>query len=202
MYRPTNEPNYIARKTVIPTVIPFTHHTKEEAEKGKGKIGFSWFKFFLFIISIGAIVAAYVLKVLPEGIIGTVVGIAGIALLVITSLSWLWNVIRIKHHYFEFYDSYVVEKWGVFVKTSHKTIFPRIIEVKTTKRLLNYGNVEVNVVGPRGDLDNLTNIARPKVLCDFLEYHMLGEAAVENISNNPYIAATDGNIFGAAVDTN
>lgn len=200
MYRPTNEPNYIARKSTIPAIIPFTHPTKVEGgdkkeDKCKGKAKFGWIRFLLFLLSVGAILAAYVLKVLPEGIIGTVAGIAGIALCAITFISGMWNLLRIKHHYFEFYDSYVIEKWGILTKHSKKTIFPKIVSVSTNKHLLNYGNVIVDVVGPIGDLNNLINISSPNVLRDFLQYHMLNEAAVENISNNPYIAATDG-VFG------
>ena len=48
MYRPTNEPNYIARKSTIPAIVPFSHPTKVEGgkeDKCKGKAKFGWIRF-------------------------------------------------------------------------------------------------------------------------------------------------------------
>ena len=98
--------------------------------------------------------------------------------------------IIIRHKYVEFYDTCVVEKWGVFFKHSKKTVFPEVTAVKTYKNILGYGNVFIDVVGP-WDV-NLRDMARPEDVREYLVLHMLNSAAVENISNNPYIAAIDG----------
>lgn len=173
MYRPTNEPNYVARKSTLPA--------------------YRWWIILFLILSIGAVIAAFVLK-LFEGIVATAVGFGGIGLLAFTLLVLICKLIVLRHKYIEFYDSYVIEKWGVFNKHSKKTIFPKIVSVSTNKNILGYGNVNIDVVGPSWDV-SFHDIVRPNELRDFLEYHMLSEAAIENISNNPYIAATDG-IFG------
>jgi hypothetical protein len=172
MYRPTNEPNYVARKSTIPA--------------------YRWWLILFFVISVGAIAASFLLGL--EEKINNIVRIAGIALLALTVLIITCKLIVLKHKYIEFYDSYVVEKWGVFNKHSKKTVFPKIVSVSTNKNILGYGNVNIDVVGPSWDV-KFEAIARPNELRDFLRYHMLSEAAIENISNNPYIAATDG-VFG------
>ena len=125
--------------------------------------------------------------------------------------SWLvglgvWCVIPISiiitkyiiygHQYVEFYDDYVVQKTGVFFKTSKKTAFPEVTGVRTYKNILGYGNVYIDAVGPwdvEGDL--LKKIARPEDLREYLVDHMINSAAVENISNNPYLAALTAKIF-------
>ena len=172
MYRPTNEPNYVARKSTLPA--------------------YRWWIILFFVISVGALVASFFLK-LSENVL-MIVRIASIALLAFTLLVLLCKLIVLRHKYIEFYDSYVIEKWGVFNKHSKKTIFPKIVSVSTNKNILGYGNVLIDVVGPSWDV-SFDAIVRPNELRDFLEYHMLSEAAIENISNNPYIAATDG-MFG------
>ena len=100
------------------------------------------------------------------------------------------KIIILTHKYIEFYDTYVIERSGVFVKHTKKTVFPEVTAVTTQKNILGYGDVYIDVVGP-WDI-SFDDIRRPDDLRDYLVYHMLNNAAVENISNNPYIAATDG----------
>ena len=100
------------------------------------------------------------------------------------------KIIVLRHQYIEFYDTFVVEKSGVFFKKSKKTIFPEVTGVNTYKNIFGYGNVHIEVVGP-WDID-YEDVARPDDLRSYLVNHMLNTAAIENISNNPYIAATDG----------
>ena len=171
MYRPINEPNYVARTTTIPLYVNF------------------W-TFLFTILSVGAVLAAFVLKVLPEGIITTAVGIAGIAIFAILFFVLMCKTLKRRYHYYEFYDNYVIEKEGIIRKYSKKFIFPKIVTITTNKHILNWGDVTINVAGTTGD-KTYPNIARPNVLRDFLEYHMLNAAAIENISNNPYLASSD-----------
>ena len=102
----------------------------------------------------------------------------------------LVKIIILKHKFIEFYDTYVIERTGVFFKHTKKTVFPEVTAVTTYKNILGYGDVYIDVVGP-WDV-TFDRMARPDDLRDYLVYHMLNNAAVENISNNPYIAATDG----------
>ena len=103
---------------------------------------------------------------------------------------YIVKIIILKHKYIEFYDTFVIERTGVFVKHTKKTVFPEVTAVTTKKNILGYGDVYIDVVGP-WDI-TFDKMARPDDLRDYLVYHMLNSAAVENISNNPYIAATDG----------
>ncbi len=140
MARYRYEPNYVARKSILPA--------------------FKWWRilFFWLIIPLILLVA---------------------------------HIIRLRYQYIEFYDSYVIQRSGVFTKHSKKTIFPKITSVTTKKNILGFGDVNIDVVGPNWDVE-LKAITRPDELRDFLEYHMLSSAALESISNNPYISATDG----------
>ena len=100
------------------------------------------------------------------------------------------KIIVLRCKYIEFYDNCVIERWGVFNKHTKKTVFPEVTAVTTQKNILGYGDVFIDVVGP-WDV-SFNDMSRPDDLRDYLVYHMLNAAAVENISNNPYIAATDG----------
>ena len=100
------------------------------------------------------------------------------------------KIIILKCKCIEFYDSYVIERSGVFTKHTKKSVFPEVTSVTTKKNILGYGDVYIDVIGP-WDV-SFDDMRRPDDLRDYLVYHMLNAAAVENISNNPYIAATDG----------
>ncbi len=102
--------------------------------------------------------------------------------------------ICIRFQYVEFYDSYVIQKRGVFYKQSRKTIFPQASRVSVRKHLFNYGDVEIDVVGP-WDVD-LTGIARPEDVREYLIDHMISPSSVDGLSSNPYIAA-----LGVSADT-
>ncbi|MBQ9070904.1 MAG: hypothetical protein IJY23_06120 [Clostridia bacterium] len=164
-----------------------------------------WWNVVFFFVLIPAIIP--VLKILPNfvpaldkiltPIVDKILGeylsnwLIVLALWAIVPISIIVvKIIIIRHKYIEFYDTCVVEKTGVFFKHSKKTVFPEVTAVKTYKNILGYGKVHVDVVGP-WDID-FEKMARPEDLREYLVHHMLNTAAVENISNNPYIAATDG----------
>ena len=107
-------------------------------------------------------------------------------------IAMIWTLIIIRCNYIEFYDSYVIQKKGVIFRESKKTIFPQITAVKTSRNFFGYGDVIIDVVGP-WDVD-LTKIKRPEDVREYLVDHMVNSVAVENLGNNPYIAAL-GNIF-------
>ena len=106
--------------------------------------------------------------------------------LVIPLISLIAHIIRLKCTYIEFYDSYYIKKWGVFVKRTQKVIFPKITSISTTKYILGHGDVHIDTVGKIGD-EVFEKISHPDDLRDFLEYNMLSESAIENFSNNPYL---------------
>ncbi len=156
-------PNYIARKSVFPAFA-------------------IWRLLALIVFTVLAIVAWN--KNLIISIV--CIAVAAFALTVI-----ICHVVVLRCHTIEFYDAHVIEKWGVFVRNSKKTIFPRITGVSTRRNILGYGNIYIDVVGPTWDI-SFKKMSKPNRLRNFLSYYMLTDAAIENISSNPYIAATDG----------
>ena len=168
----------------------------KNCEKGKegrrGKTVAALIFIFLVVVCVAVcLLLAPVGELFSKFVLGNGWVILGLWCLV-PLIFWLTNIIILTHDYFEFYDTYVIERYGVFVKRTKKTVFPEITTLWTKKKfLLGYGDVHIDVVGP-WDIDFLLDIRRPDDLRDYLEYHMINNAAVENISNNPYIAATDG----------
>ena len=172
-------PNFIARKTNWLAIL-------------------NWWFLFFFVVE--ALLVVCHLKLIPielptMAIFGmkwslwTVI-LAGWTLLFLIGLIWALVVIRCD--YIEFYDDYVSQKKGVIFRKSKKTIVPQITAVTTRRNILGYGDVEIDVVGP-WDV-SLTKLKRPEDVREYLVDHMVNSVAVENIGNNPYIAAI-GNIF-------
>ncbi len=156
-------PNYIARKSIFPA--------------------FALWRLCALIVFVTLSILLWNSKPLVAYIS---VLLAAIPLIVI-----ICHIVILRCHTIEFFDGYVIEKWGVFIRNSKKTVFPRITGVSTRRNILGYGNIYIDVVGPAWDI-NFKKMARPNKLRNFLSYYMLTNSALENISNNPYIAATDG----------
>ena len=155
----------------------------------------SWWNVLFMIILIPATVAVlyFLVPALGEKIVNEWLANWWIVLglwCVFPIMICLVQIIILSHKYIEFYDNCVIERWGVFNKRTKKTVFPEVTAVTTQKNILGYGDVYIDVVGP-WDV-KFDDMSRPDDLRDYLVYHMLNSAAVENISNNPYIAATDG----------
>ena len=160
------QPNYIARKTKW--------------------LAWDWWNIVFFIIAIPTafIIAHFTLKdMLPWLLLLAIWSVVPASIIIV-------KLVILRFTYVEFYDDHVVEKSGVFFKRSKKTVFPEVVAVNTYKNILGYGDVHIDVVGP-WDVD-LKKISRPEDLREYLVEHMLNTTALENISNNPYIAATDG----------
>ena len=164
-------PNYIARKSIWPALL-------------------SW-RSILLIASIALAVVVNMLNSGEEGSVFGIISYAAYGLIGISALIMLWRIIQLRCHTIEFYNSCVVEKWGVLVRNSKKTVFPRIKAMSTRRNILGYGNIYIDVVGPAWDI-SFRKMARPNKLRNFLSYYMLTDTTLEGISSNPYIAATDG----------
>lgn len=172
-------PNYIARKTGWIAIL-------------------NWW--FLSFFAVEALLVVAHLNIIPISvpriyIFGMDLGMWTVVLACWTLLflvAMIWTLVIIRCNYIEFYDDYVIEKKGVIFRNSKKTIFPQIVSVKTRRNILGYGNVEIDVVGP-WDV-NLAKLKRPEDVREYLVDHMVNSVAVENIGNNPYIAAM-ANIF-------
>ena len=104
-------------------------------------------------------------------------------------ILYVCALIRIKCHYVEFYDTYVIQRRGVFWKRSKKCVFPHTTRVSVRRHFFNYGDIQVDVIGPCAWDVDLTGYARPDDVRDYLVDHMIDPATVESISSNPYIAA-------------
>lgn len=164
-------PNYVARKSIWPAIL-------------------SW-RTILLIISIAAVVVVSMLKGDSPTTLMSILEIASYVLLGISALLMIWRISWLRLHTIEFYNGCVIEKWGIIIRHSKKTVFPRITAMSTRRNILGYGNIYIDVVGPAWDI-SFRQMARPNKLRNFLSYYMLTDSAVESIGSNPYIAATDG----------
>ncbi len=162
-YKPT--PNYIARKSIFPAFWTV-----------QGIV-------FLVLLVVTIISLILSLSWVVTAICGAV---SAICFLIVLS-----HIVRLRFHTIEFYNGHVIEKWGVFIRNSRKTVFPRITGISTRRNILGYGDIFIDVVGPSWDI-SFRAMSRPNKLRNFLSYYMLTDSAIENISSNPYIAATDG----------
>ncbi len=172
-------PNYIARKTEWFAI-------------------FNWS--FLICLLMEALLVVWQLGFIPITLPDITINGVTRNLLTIILACWsgvfvvifFWKLIVVRCDYVEFYDDYVIVKKGVIFRKSEKKIFPQILSVRTHRNILGYGTVDIDVVGP-WDLD-LSKRKRPEDLREYLVDHMVNSVAVENIGNNPYIAAM-ANIF-------
>jgi hypothetical protein len=164
-------PNYVARKSIWPAIL-------------------SW-RFLAMLISIVAAVVLNMLSKSSEGSLYSYLVYASYGLIGFFALAVLIKIIKLRCHTIEFYNGCVIEKWGIIIRNSKKTVFPRITAMSTRRNILGYGNIYIDVVGPAWDI-SFRQMARPNRLRNFLSYYMLSDSAVDTISNNPYIAATDG----------
>ena len=173
-------PNFIARKTNWIAILNW------------------WFLFFLLVEAFLVVCHLNVLPItLPSiTLMGKEFGLWTVILAVWTLIfviAMIWTLIVIRCNYIEFYDSYVIQRKGVIFRKSKKTIFPQVISVTTHRNILGYGSVDIDVVGP-WDVE-LTKLKRPEDVREYLVDHMVNSVAVENIGNNPYIAALANSIF-------
>ena len=166
MARYSREPNYVARKTMW--------------------LAWDWWNILFGMLLIPTLIIVCYIRytdMLPWLLIFAIWYVIPISIVLV-------KIIIVRHKYVEFYDSYVVEKSGVFFKKIKKSVFPEVTAVHTNKNILGYGDVHIDVVGP-WDID-LKDMSRPDDIREYLVNHMLNTAAIESLSNNPYIAATDG----------
>lgn len=88
---------------------------------------------------------------------------------------FIWHVIVLKCQYTEFYDSYVIKKWGVFDKDHERCMFPKILSCHVSQtfwgRVFGYGDVHVDAIG-KWDVD-LHNIKRPHFVRKYLDNHFI-----------------------------
>lgn len=102
--------------------------------------------------------------------------------LIIPTILIIADIIKLKCQDVEFYDSYVIQKSGVFNKTEKKTIFPKITGVNCTVNFFGFGDVNVDVIG-KWDV-SLTAVSKPRELRSFLESRMVDSSAVDAIGSS------------------
>ena len=90
--------------------------------------------------------------------------------------AWAPMAIKAKSEKVEFYDDYIVEKKGVFHKSSQTYVNPGIVTVSTEQtfcgRFWNYGDVKMSVIGKPLNVD-LTYVKRPKKLKAYLDTKLI-----------------------------
>lgn len=91
--------------------------------------------------------------------------------LIIPLIVMAIRIIILKNERVEFYDNYVIIRWGVLSKNERKSAFLGVNAVSIRQSLLgrmfNYGDVDVDMVG-RWDVD-LEGISYPAGLKHYLE---------------------------------
>ena len=105
--------------------------------------------------------------------------------LIVPTIMIIVDIVKYKHDYIEFYDSYVVHKFGVIAKNEKRSIFPTVLSVSVYRTfwgaVFNYASIKVDVIGSF-DL-SLCNISNPDGLKSYLESKIMNNSQVKNISN-------------------
>ena len=95
--------------------------------------------------------------------------------LIIPLIMIIVDVVKLKHQYVEFYDSFVIKKKGVFNKTEERCMFPKVLSCHVYRsfwgRVFNYGDIRVDAIG-KWDVD-LIGIKRPLYVRKYLENHFI-----------------------------
>ena len=95
--------------------------------------------------------------------------------LIVPLIMIIVDVVKLRHQYVEFYDSFVIKKYGVFNKREEKCMFPKILSCDVYRpfwgRVFNYGNIKIDAIG-KWDVD-LTYIKRPLYVRKYLENHFI-----------------------------
>ena len=95
--------------------------------------------------------------------------------LIIPLIMIIVDVVKLKHQYVEFYDSFVIKKKGVFNKTEERCMFPKVFSCHVYRsfwgRVFNYGDIRVDAIG-KWDVD-LIGIKRPLYVRKYLENHFI-----------------------------
>ena len=95
--------------------------------------------------------------------------------LIVPLIMIICDIVILKHTYVEFYDSFVVKKFGVFNKREEKCMFPKVMSCHVHRsfwgRIFNFGNIQIDAIG-KWDVD-LTNVKRPLFVKKYLENHFI-----------------------------
>ena len=96
----------------------------------------------------------------------------------------IWPIVLIKVYRIEFYESYIIKRYGVFHKHEVRAILPKIqrcvVDRSFMGRIFNYGHIYVDTVG-KWDLtyDDLSGICNPLYIRRYLENHFLTSKEVK-----------------------
>ena len=95
--------------------------------------------------------------------------------LIVPLIMIIVDVIKLRSQYVEFYDSFVIQKRGVFNKTEERCMFPKVMSCHVYRsfwgRVFNYGDIKVDAIG-KWDVD-LIGIKRPLFVRKYLENHFI-----------------------------
>ena len=100
--------------------------------------------------------------------------------LIVPLIMIIVDIVILRHQYVEFYDSFVVKKYGVFNKREEKCMFPKILSCDVYRplwgRVFNYGDIKIDAIG-KWDVD-LTYIKRPLYVRKYLENHFISSREI------------------------
>ena len=107
--------------------------------------------------------------------------------LVVPLICMICSIIIEKSKRIEFYDKKIVQKSGVFDIDKKTAVFTAVLSVWVEYpfwgRILGYGNVKVDMVGPWGDFD-LNGVKKPKKLQRYLETRIANIRGMHQLMGN------------------
>lgn len=106
--------------------------------------------------------------------------------LIVPLIIMICKIIIVKHKRIEFYDKKIVQKSGVFDVEKKTAVFTAVlavcVEYPFWGRILGYGNVKVEMVGP-WDID-LNGVKKPKKLQRYLESRIANVRGMHQLLHN------------------
>ena len=103
--------------------------------------------------------------------------------LIIPLIMIIVDVVKLRHEYVEFYNTYVVKKKGVFRKTEDKVMFPKVLSCSTDipfwGRIFKYGDISIDAIG-KWDVD-LKGVKNPKYIKKYVENHFISAKEIRSM---------------------
>ena len=101
--------------------------------------------------------------------------------LIVPLIMIIVDVVKLRHEYVEFYNTYVIKRSGVFSKNEEKCMFPKVLSCNVYRsfwgRVFNYGDIKIDAIG-KWDV-NLNGIKRPLHVRRYLENHFISAKEIK-----------------------
>lgn len=98
--------------------------------------------------------------------------------LIIPLIVIIYNIIKLKNDYIEFYSDKIIQYSGIISKHEKRSTFPGVVGISVNKsifgRMFNYGDLHIDIVG-KWDI-NTDGIINPDALKNYLENRLVKTA--------------------------